>query len=290
MLGLCSGDPIVDTLRSVFHANIVEVPEERIKPLIVAAEADGRHTSFRGMLSVLLKQPSSYVDPTVLQSLMANISGQKSREVHVDIGLKILGNFLAAFGIPSINISAAFSGAQKVSFSFDNVIRYYVDDGSLGNELIGNAINFGNPAAAIFSVPDNLYRCYILDSTITSSDFTISVEQSSGNDFKINLPAIQQIVKQADVDVAVESSSSTSVTFTGQKHLCFAFSCLLAELDANGRVISLPPGGELSPIRDMLARGASAVARPAHVLFTKTPAMIETEFFTEGNESKAAGR
>src|SRR5436189_4508932 len=52
-LGLCSGDPVVDTLRDVFDANILRIPEERFQPLTVLA-AHGETVSFRGALAPLI--------------------------------------------------------------------------------------------------------------------------------------------------------------------------------------------------------------------------------------------
>lgn len=287
MLGLCSNDPIVSTLQSVFHANIVEIPEERIRPLYVVANLGNKTTSFRGAISALLKSPTTYKDPPVQQSLMANISGSKTRQVDLKFGLQILGNFLNAFGVPSINVNAAFTGATKVSFSFNKVIRYWVDDGVLGGDLIGSVVDSNNPAAAIYFGPQK-YNCYILDSSITSSDFTISVDQSSRGNFQIDVPAIQQIVQKANVQLAVSSSSTTSISFTGQKQLGFAFSCVSASLDASGRIVSLAPAGSLPALEFALPTGERAVARSPHILFAATPTMLDTEFFTQERAARSS--
>ena len=42
MISLCRGDTVIDTLRNVFHANIVKIPESRIQPLVIAAAARNR--------------------------------------------------------------------------------------------------------------------------------------------------------------------------------------------------------------------------------------------------------
>ncbi|MGH9612210.1 MAG: hypothetical protein ACRD4P_03930 [Bryobacteraceae bacterium] len=131
MIELCRHDPVADTLRNVFHANIVEVPEARIQPLIVVA-ASASVTSFRGAILPLLKKPTDFAPPQIMQSQMPAVSGTKTREVKLDLGLEILGNFLSGFGIPSAGVSACFQGATTVSFSFSDVIRFFVDIGELG--------------------------------------------------------------------------------------------------------------------------------------------------------------
>jgi hypothetical protein len=296
MFGLCSGDPIITTLRSVFHANIVEIPEERIRPLSLVAKIGSSKTSFRGVLSAALKAPTNYSDPPINESTMANVSGTKSRQVDAKVGLQILGNFLSGFGVSPIGIDAAFTGATKVSFSFNKVIRYWIDDDVLGSELTGSVLDKANPGAAIFFQPGGKYTCFIIDSTITSSDFTISVDQSSGGNFQIKLPAIQQIVQNAQANMSVASSSSTSISFTGQRQLAFAFSCISAQLDSDGRILALQPGGDLPSIEGILATGDSTgsgelfVRRPAHALLTRVPVMLDAEFMPAAQPVKKAAR
>ena len=133
MILLCRGDTVIDTLRNVFHANIVKIPESRIQPLVIAAAARDR-TSFRGAILPLLRKPTGYTNPQVLESKMPSISGTKTRAVSLDLGLEVLGDSLQGFGVPSAGLSAAFQGAKKVSFSFDQVIRYFVDVNESGDD------------------------------------------------------------------------------------------------------------------------------------------------------------
>lgn len=279
MIELCRHDPVADTLRNVFHANIVEVPEARIQPLIVVAASQDR-TSFRGAILPLLKKPTNFAPPQIMQSQMPAVSGTKTRQVTINLGLEILGNFLQGFGVPSAGLSASFQGATAVSFSFNDVIRFFVDVGELGEHLIGSVLNSDNPAAAIFFEPDHPYSCYILDSSISSSDFTIAVEKAQDSDFKIDVPTISQVVSAANAGVQVTTSSNVSVSFKGDRHLGFAFSCLLANLDDSGRITSLEPGGDIPQFGLIAGTNVPHVVShtPDHVLLTKTPAMLAADF------------
>ncbi|HET9983364.1 MAG TPA: hypothetical protein VFQ38_07245 [Longimicrobiales bacterium] len=106
VLPLCSNDPLVKTLQDVFGANIVRVPEERIRPVVVLA-SDGKKTSFRGELAPLLVGGAP-IDVPVAESQMASVSGKRSKSVDLGLGLKILGGFLQALGVPSAGIGAQF--------------------------------------------------------------------------------------------------------------------------------------------------------------------------------------
>src|SRR5262245_25223330 len=123
-LKLCD-DKLVTTLRDVFNANIVRVPEERVRPLTVIASRDGR-SDFRGALALLLKngQPLSV---QMQNSRVADVSGKRSRLISLDLGLQILEGFLKGFGVPSAGLATKFSGASAVSFTFKDVNRAYVD-------------------------------------------------------------------------------------------------------------------------------------------------------------------
>jgi len=278
MLGLCKRDPIVDTLRNVFHANIVAVPESRIQPLVIVA-ANRQATSFRGRILPLLKKPTTYVDPQIQTSAMPSISGTRTRQVSLDMGLEVLGNFLKGFGVPAIGLSAAFTGATKVSFSFDKVARLFVDVGELGEHVTGSVLERNNPSAEIFFKADNPFKCYILDSAITSEDFTFQVEQSTSTDFKLSLPTISEIVSKANAGVTVSGSSTLAVTFTGNRPLGFAFSCLLATFDAAGRIRTLEPGGDIPILESVRGDEDTAIAHtPDHVLLSRDPAMLAADF------------
>jgi hypothetical protein len=240
-LKLCRGDPIVDTLTDVFHANIIRVPEERYAPLIVLA-ARGDIVSFRGKLSNLIGG-SAPAFPQPTNSQMTEVTGKKSRSVNVDLGLSILDGFLKGFGIPSMGVQSTFKGVKKVSYTFNSVVRKYLDVGEIGDLLVGTVVNEKNPAAAIF-FGDDPYRFLVIDSIVTSSQFTIAVEDSGDAKVKFDVPAVQKLIGDAKVGVTVVSETGYDLSFSGPQQLAFAFTCQEFLLDADGRVTKLIPDSE----------------------------------------------
>lgn len=275
---ICEGDPLIDTLRTVFDANIVRVPEERVKPLTVVASCD-KKSAFRGALLPLIDgELPALNDSLVESSRMADISGKRTRKVSVDIGLQVLEGFLGGFGIPSAGISTKFSGASEVSFSFQNVERRYVDSNFVGRVLNGHTIDVHNPAAAIFFGNDPC-DLLVIDSVITSSDFSINVNRFNSDDFKLDVPAIQNLVGKLNTEVSVSTTSGYDLVFKGDKHLTFAFSCIRLTVDAGGQISSAPPAFD-RPL--LLAHSQSSGNRQAHdyldspdrVLLTDKPSLI----------------
>ncbi|MGH9612209.1 MAG: hypothetical protein ACRD4P_03925 [Bryobacteraceae bacterium] len=106
------------------------------------------------------------------------------------------------------------------------------------------------------------------------------VEKFQDGDFKIDVPTISQVVSKANAGVQVSTSSSVSVSFQGNRHLGFAFSCLLANLDDSGRIASLEPGGDIPQFGLVHGMNIPHVIShsPDHVLLTTMPAMITADF------------
>lgn len=272
-LGLCEGDPIVSTLRGVFGANIVRVPEERVKPYSVVAMR-GDQLSFRGALAPLLGAAVTFDAPAA--SKMADVAGKRSRKVEVKLGLEILSGFLRGFGVPAPGVVAHLANASTVSFAFRNVERQYVDVNVLGQRLGGARLDFANAASAIFRQG---WTALVIDSVITSSDFSIALETKQGGGVALDLPAIQKVVAAAEVGVEVVSESERELVFRGPKALTFAFTCVRLFLDAEGRISALPP--QTQPVfLEVAASGVDTsvvhVAPPRLVLGAR-PALVEFE-------------
>lgn len=279
-LSLCPDDPFVTTLRDLFGANIVRVPEERIKPLEVVAHRNER-ASLRGSLAPLVMgEPKlNFSAANFVTSAMADVSGKRSRKVKLKFGLQVLDGFLQGFHVPTAGVHAQLEGAFEVSFSFSNVQRTYVDNNWLGGTLTNRALNPRDPAAAIFFGNDQ-YALYVIDSIITSSDFSISVDRSAGQNLRLDVPSIQAVITQAKVDVKVSTSTGYDLIFQGNKHLSFAFSCVRLSLDEQGTIISMPPEfGDVGLGHNALPDTGSPHPpfSPDHVLLHEQPGMLDWE-------------
>jgi hypothetical protein len=204
---------------------------------------------------------------------MADLSGKRSRSVSISIGLEILGSFLAGFGIPSAGINTKFTGATEVAFSFSSVNRDWVDDNWLGLALVGRSLNLQTVAARLFTDQPR-WDLLVIDSVITSSQFTISVTKSNTDSFAIDVPGIQSIVTSAHVGVDVESADQRQVSFHGTEALTFAFTAVRLYVDSHGNIQSMPPGGDsvvlsAAPVDMVPTYGLD------HIRLSQDPAMVE---------------
>lgn len=240
LFNLCSDDYLVKTLSTIFKANIVRIPETRIQPLsVLAATSEKPH--FWGDLNELLEDPIPIKDSSVEESLLADISGRRSRNINLDLGLQIMEGFLQGFHLPSTAITAKFKGAKMVSFSFQEVVRYFISPGKLGKLLKGYALDQSNGSNAVFFNKEA--QMLVLDSVITSKDFSISVEKSDSKNFSLDVPAIERIIGQARADVQIASYTGLDLSFKGATPLTFAFTCIELALDDAGRISLKPKSG-----------------------------------------------
>lgn len=266
ILKLCDNDPLVQTLAEVFHANIVRVPEERVRPLCVIG-AHRRRLAYRGGLGDLLagERLAELYAPVFKSAEMADVAGKRSRRVDAKLGLDIMGGFLRGFGVPAAaGIQAQFAGAAEVSFSFGKVQRQYIEPSQLGCLLAGRCLDAANPVAACF-LQDDAWDCLLIDSVITSSDFSIQVERRAQQDFRLDIPAIEQVLSSAKAGMTVAGASALSLTFQGPKPLTFAFSCQRLLLDQNGKIVQMPPE----------TRNRAFAGTIAPVLLADGPGMLE---------------
>lgn len=280
-LRLCNNDPLIKTLRDVFGTNIIRVPEERYKPLTVLA-AHNNHASFRGKLSPLLLDNFTFPESILAESQMPDLSGKRSQSVNVKLGLKILDGYLKGLGIPGASLDSSFNGASEVSYTFQNVRRSWIDINAVGHLLSGKKIDSKNPAASIFFGED-AYPFLLLDSVITSSDFTISVDRTASSNFSFDLPIIKNVIENANVEVNVSTTSGYDLTFQGNKQLAFAFSCVRLTIEKDGTIGGILPTGSDLVVNymrlstDLLSddKELPVLYSPDRVLLNADPAMVE---------------
>ena len=122
--------------------------------------------------------------------------------------------------------------ATKVSFSFENVIRKYVDIGALAKILTIRKVDLNSLIVKDFIIENS--KCVIVDSTITSNNFSIKVEETTNTSFSFNLPEIQNILKSQNNEIGVYVSGTTEISFRGEEQLAFAFTGFILNIEEDG--------------------------------------------------------
>lgn len=280
---LCREDPLLSLLDELFGVNLVRVPDARVQPLTVVAERRGR-CFFRGSLLPLLADARPLgLEPA--DSPVADLAGRRSRRVTFDLGAHILRGFLKGFGLPSAELTAALAGAGALSFSFDNVRRRSLDLNALGWALAGRQIDRENPAAAIFfGWP--ACRLLLIDTVLTSRRVTVTLSGDSGSQVGVDVSALRQIVAGLDGRVEGGGDHEVSVSLEHPTDLTFAFSCVRFELDAHGRIATMPPDVG----QHILGSAYADASWPGRVLLGERPGLVVWDRPTEPQPQKSTDR
>ena len=227
---ICRNDT-TSMLRDLFNATPLKVPESRVRPLIVIAEKNGK-SDFRGELKHLMQEGVSF-ELATQESIVTDVSLEKTKSIDFDLGFNILDGFFKGFGIPGGAVKTAMKNAKKISISFKNVRRIWIDKNELGGALRGKPIDMTHPSMAPF-LGDDKHQMLLISDAIVSNGFAINVDKSGSGEADIQLPEIEGIVKDANTKMNVAKTSKNSITFEGEDFLTFAFSCIQLQVMDSG--------------------------------------------------------
>ncbi|WP_439100145.1 gasdermin [Candidatus Viridilinea mediisalina] len=235
---LCREDPLVSLVHELYGANMVRIPDARVRPLSVVLYRQGR-SFFRGSLLPLLDN----AQPLGLQpqaSLLTDISGRRSRRVTLDLGLHILRGFLSGFGLPHASLEARLNGAAYLAFAFPAAKRSALDINALGWALTERRIARHNPAATMLFSSEP-YELFLIDSIITSHQIAIVVGGTRKQRLNLDLAALREALAELGGSVETGAAGEVELIISSKAELTFAFSCVRVCFDHEGQITSLPP-------------------------------------------------
>jgi len=125
------------------------------------------------------------------------------------------------------------------------------------------------------------HQLHVIESVITSNEFTMSVESSQCANFRIDFPMIENLIAPAHAVVTAQSTSSRMVSFNGTQRLAFAFTCSRFYLDHNAEICSVDPSEPeiwLGAEADAQQSGRRLIPSPSRVLLREEPGLF---FFDE---------
>jgi hypothetical protein len=203
-------NPTSTLLRETFHATPVTVPEERYKPLMLMTY-DGKETKFLGEMKFLFV-PGQPFNVKVSQSVVADASLEKTSVMNLNVGLNILNGFFKGLKMDPIALSTAFHKVKKISLSFTNVKRDFIDVLDLGNQLSKQSVNLKNPALELFKVNKDTELLLITDALV-SPGFSINDDTKKDGGLNIDVPLIEKYISDGKVDVKMSSDKKSTISF-----------------------------------------------------------------------------
>ena len=213
----CS-DPFLTYLKSVGY-NTIRLPRADIQPLQVLARK-AKDLDRLGDLVTVLVSGSNISVPTMKPDIpAANISGQRTSDLSIGIGLSILGTIIGAMGGSKLGLDAKYSQAKTAYFEFSDVLEDRINVAELDQYLADADVNpFSRSVGQLLEADE----VYVITSTIKSTKFTIEASKSDGAALEVSIPEIQGVVG-GNVGVKANQEVKSKVTYEGKVPLVFGF-------------------------------------------------------------------
>lgn len=230
------------TFLNSFGYNVIKLPRAGIEPLDIIGRDDA--TQWLGPLATVWKSHAPQPVPTAPRPA-APINGQKTDQLDLSFGLKILSSALAAFGASSPSLDVGFKRARKIQFSYTNVTSTAVAPLDAGNYLASGTLNTANPVVEHFLTGEDTQAFLIVD-VLKSTSLTVSASDEHNTGVTLDAGEIQQMVG-AKVGVQSSGAASNTLTFTSEIPVTFGFA--VDEIDYDGARWTLrgaAPSGSLA--------------------------------------------
>jgi len=251
-------DPSV-TFLNKFGYNVVKLPRVGIEPLDLIGIDET--TQWLGPLSAVWKSTVPAPQPSPPHRA-APVNGQKTDQLDLGFGLKILGNALAAFGASVPSLDVAYKRARKIQFSYSNVTSTVVSPLEAGNYLTGGTLNTENPVVKhYFTEPDS--QAFLILDALKSDSITVIATDEQGTEVGVDVPAIQGVVG-ASVKVSPSGASNSTITFTGTEPVTFGF--IVDEINFEAGKWSLSGAAPSGALAFATTPGGQAAATAAPIL------------------------
>ena len=254
---LCS-DPAISYLKD-FGYSVLRLPRRDFAPLQMLATG---HKGLDPMGALGTVMTGGGALPALkIDEAAANVSGQRTSELSIGVGLSILGSILGAMGGGKIGLEAAYKGARKVTFEFNDVLRDSLEIAVLDKYLGRSDVDPASVHMGTLLESDNIY---IVTATLKSRKFTIDAKADRNASAGLDLPALQKLVG-AKVKIALAAGSANALVYESIEPLVFGFQAVRLYFD-DGHYSAFEP---LSP-GDTAARDIRLSKRPQGVTLYET--------------------
>lgn len=212
-----SQDPLLKVLLERYRLNPLSIPREKasVGDLYVQ-EGNSQYVSTPGSVTNFLEPPFMIPAATVGE-VMADVSGSMSRDASGRVGLDFLEGFLNALASGGVGTRARgayeSSSSNKITFTFSNPTRDYLDPGLIGKNLANH--RFMKRHALVTEGR----RYYLVTAVARSSGLTIMTEGLNKQAMEVNAKVMDLV--NIPGNVSVIKGQTGSITFMGQKNLVF---------------------------------------------------------------------
>ena len=210
----CS-DPALTQLKDEGY-NVIRLPREGIHPMDVLT-GTGSRLEYLGALDTVWESAVSEPKPYAPRSTGA-IKGGTSRAIKASLGLSILDDLLAGFGVSSPKVKAAFKRARSLSFKYDAPKQWGIEPFQIG-EYLKQGDLISNPVLDKHMRDSQLY---LISELLLSKTLTVTAEAKTGGEAAVDAGLLEDAVK-AKVEVKFNGEQKRTITFAGKTEVAFGF-------------------------------------------------------------------
>jgi hypothetical protein len=233
-------DPSITYLNKLGY-NVVKLPRTGIEPMDVI----GRDQTMQWLGPIDSIWTSAIPKPQPGPPKPASaVNGQKTDALDLSVGLSILGNTLAAFGVSVPSLDVAYKSARSVQFSYSNVTLTEVPPFSAGSYLAKGELQSGNPAVKNYFLSGQA-TAYLIVQVLKSNSLTVTATDSHGVAVDVDLSALQGL--DAKVGVKPSRSGNSTISFTGPDPITFGFAVQQITREGNDWLLhGVAPSGNIA--------------------------------------------
>jgi hypothetical protein len=206
-------DILVRKFLDHYQVNLLSLPGRRVECGSVYIK-EGRRITAPGSLNDIV-EPAVTLGPPFVESSLADLSGTWSSAVSLNVGIGLLGNFLAALGavglIDKLRASVQPTSVRNIAFRFRDVSRESLSPTGLGVALVDHRLAWSNP----WVKDGNQY--FAVAAVLRSESISIQGRDKQGTAADLGVG----VATLADVDakVQVERESESELTYSGRDAL-----------------------------------------------------------------------
>lgn len=231
---LCN-DPLINFLKDDGY-NVVRLPRVDIHPLQILCQ-QGRDFRNLGEITTLLVTGPAVPAPQITENqAVANISGKRTSDLSIGLGLSILSSIISTLGGSKLGLDLTYKRARSISFEFRDVFEDKIEIAQLDQCLADADISPYSRYVADLLEADELY---VINTTIKSRKITVEAKKSDNVALTVDIPAIQGALG-GNVKVSGQGEKSSIVTYEGNVPLVFGFQAVQLFFD-RGHYTTLRP-------------------------------------------------
>ncbi len=213
---LCT-DPLLTLLKDQGYC-VIRLPKADVAPLLILSR-QGNELDRLGELSAVLQAGKNVPLPPVRHTETATISGKRTGEIGVGLGISILGSYIGAMGGSVLGLDLKYQQASTLSFEFSEVSEDSIEVVRLDQYLSDADVSpFSRHVAELLDADE----IYVTTAVLKSQQFTVEGKTEDGAGVGLKVPEIQGIVG-GNLQVSGKEEVTSKIVYRGKVPLSFGF-------------------------------------------------------------------